>query len=169
MLISWEENRLVASRSENKPIRINGYARLVALFRTLDPVTRAKLLQKLVLASPVLARLVEVSDFTWWDLERLDNKSIQKVFSLIPEKDWLVAWKLAGSNFKELFLQNMSELRRTSFLQAFSEQPKVPKTQVYRVMFQISCKIRLMAMRGELVLLTRPRKSLKLNLAKEKK
>lgn len=169
MLIFWEESRLAGSQSERKLVHINGYAKLVALFRTLDPATRSIMMQKLILASPILARLVEISDFTWWDIERLDNKSIQKVFSLIPEKDWLIAWKLAGNSFKELFLQNMSESRRASFLQAFSEQPKVPKSQVYRVMFQISCKVRLMAMRGELVLLTRPRKSLKLNLAKEKK
>lgn len=146
---------------------ISGYARLVAMFKVLDAKSYKDLLAKLSLGSPLLARLVEWSDFTWWDIERLDDRSMQKVLSVIPERDWLIAWKLATPEVKAILLSNMSTSRQADFLKAFSEMPKIPKSQVYRVMFQIGARIRLMAMNGQVFILTRPRRRLKLNKAKE--
>ena len=161
------------SRRSNSPLPdstpkvIHGYAKLVAMFKVLDPKSYAELLGKLFAGSPLLARLVEWSDFTWWDIERLDDKSIQKVLVEIPERDWLMAWKLATPEVKEILLSNMSTSRQSDFLKAYSEMPKVHKAQVYRVMFQIGARVRIMAMKGQVFILTRPRRRLKLKTDKE--
>ena len=169
MGISLEDGRLVSPPSSPQHKTIHGYAKLVAMFKVLDSRSYKNLLSKLSLASPLLARLVEWSDFTWWDLERLDDRSIQKVLSVIPERDWLIAWKLATPDVKAILLSNMSAKRQEDFLKAFSEMPKMPKSQVYRVMFQIGVRLRLMAMNGQVFILTRPRRRLKLIKAKETK
>lgn len=158
-----------ASSPSSAPKVLHGYAKLVAMFKVLDTKSYGELLNKLFVGSPLLAKLVEWSDFTWWDIERLDDRSIQKILVEIPERDWLMAWKLATPDVKEILLSNMSTTRQNEFLKAFSEMPKVPKSQVYRVMFQIGARVRVMAMKGQVFILTRPRRRLKLKAYKEKK
>lgn len=158
----------MAGHQGEKPLKvINGYAKLVAMFRMLDPVFRVKLLDKLRVGSPLLASLVEQMEFTWWDIPRLDDNSVQKVLSKIPERDWLLAWKLADDSIKSVLLSNMSENRRKEFIEKFDALPRVPRVQVQKTMFHIGKQIREMAMRGELNLLTRPRKGLHLKERQE--
>lgn len=160
---------MAGPQAERPPKKIDGYAKLVAMFRELDPINRIKLLEKLRAGSPILARLVERLDFTWWDIPKLDDKSIQKVLMIIPDKDWLMAWKLADDSVKAVLLANMSEERKLRFLADFENLPRVPRTQVQKIMFNIGARIRELAMNGEVKLLTRPRRRLKLGIKEEKK
>lgn len=118
--------------------QFNGPAILVAMFRELGPVFRAKLIAKLRTAAPMFARLVDEFEFIFADLDRLDNKSLQMLLRVVPERDWLMAWKLAPEPLRARLLENMSAPRREDFSKAAAEAPKVPRSQVYRIQVQIA-------------------------------
>jgi flagellar motor switch protein FliG len=113
--------------------KFNGAAILVAMFREFDPQTRVKFGAKIKEQSPILARLIEQCEFIYADLYWLDNRSLQKLLTVIPENDWQLAWKLTDDRTKKRLLENMSSRRQEQFLETMDLASKVHKSQVYRV------------------------------------
>lgn len=137
------------------PRRFNGVGLLVAMVREADPVFRQKILAQIRSFSPIIARLAEHSAFIYRDIARLDDRGIQLVFSLVPETDWLIAWKLTDEKVRTFLLKNMSERRKKDFLASAENHPKVLKRRVYAVQAQIARKIHELLRQGKLGLLSR--------------
>lgn len=131
------------------PRQFNGLALLVALLREAPPHWRARWMAKVRAVSPIYARLCDEFDFIYRDLARLDDRGVQLCWRMIPEKDWLVAWKLTPDDIKEVMLRNMTARRREDFLAAFAAQPKVLRRQVLQVQRQIARQVRQWVMEGK--------------------
>jgi len=140
--------------NKKKPIlprkKINGLAQFVATVREMDPKFRKELLAKLSEKAPHLVRLSELTHFIFDDIQRLEKKSIQKVLSVVDERQLLLAWKLAGDQTKEALLKCMSERRKKAFEQELATQPKALKANVYKAQQAIANQVRVMLEKGEL-------------------
>ena len=122
----------------NSHKKFNGPALIVGMFRELDPGFRRQLYKNLQEADPLLAKLVDETEFLFQDLIRLDDPSLQALLTQVPEKDWLVAWKLAPEPVKKRLLENMSTDHQIEFVRQFKDLPRMHKAQVYRVQMHIS-------------------------------
>ena len=121
-------------------VKINGYAKLVAMVKAADPIFRRALLRKIQTFSPILAELCEQSLFTYSDIARLSDASLQDLLRCVPEHMWLKAWKLSKEPLRQRLLANMSEKKKNAFLEECKQAPRVLKSQVYRVQMQIAVR-----------------------------
>ena len=139
------------SSLKDRPFRqFNGIGLLLAMLREVDPKFRLELLKRIRQFSPIIARLADHSEFIFSDIKRLDDRGIQKIFDIVPEKDWLIAWKLADEPTRAFLLRNMSERKRKDFLESFATQPKVLKRRVIAVQSAIAQKIHALLGQGKL-------------------
>ena len=127
----------------------HGIALLVAVLREASPLWRQKWLSSLRQAAPSLVRLFDEYEFVFADMVRLDDRGIQLCWRVIPERDLLIAWKLAKPELRERMLANLSARRRESFLAAFAQMPKMPKGQVLQVQRQIARTVRAFLSEGK--------------------
>jgi len=104
-----------------QPIHFNGVAILTAMFREVkDPRFRKKLHNKLSSKSPILAALVDETEFLFSDLDRLDPPSLKKVLGVFPPKDWVLALKCTDENVRNYLLDHLPEGRKQSILDELS-------------------------------------------------
>ena len=104
-----------------QPTQFNGIAILAAMFREIrDPSFRNKLHKKLMSKSPILASLVEETEFLFSDLSRLDVSSTKKVLGMFPPKDWAAALRCADDQIKHHLLNQLPEGRKQTILDDLS-------------------------------------------------
>ena len=137
------------------PRQFAGLALFVAILREAPAPLRAAWSAKIAHIAPALMRIAEEFEFVFSDLARLDDPSLQKILARMPEKDWLIAWKLTPLDLRQRLLSNMSERRREEFLAAASKLPKMPKRQVVAVQVQLGKNIRNLLCRGELSMVSK--------------
>lgn len=108
------------------------------MLRTLDPKFRAELIKKLDTSAPLIARLAERFTFIYDDIARIDDHGLQLLLRTVPEKDWLMAWKLTSPALQVRLSANMSDARRKDFAEQVAGLPKLPKIKVLRMQMQIA-------------------------------
>ena len=100
----------------NRPLKtFNGPAILVALLRAVDPVFRQQLLKKLDGKLPWLARLYAQNEVMFDDLLRIDDRGLQHLLRVVPETQWVTAWKKMSPRMQRRVLGNMSNARKLEF------------------------------------------------------
>ena len=143
------------SSGARPPKQFAGLALFVAILREAPAPLRAAWSAKIARISPILMRIAEEFEFVFGDLARLDDPSLQKILVRLPEKDWLIAWKLTPLNLRQRLLANMSDRRREEFLAAASKLPKMPRRQVVAVQVQLGKNIRNLLRGGQLSMVSK--------------
>ena len=135
--------------------KFNGPAFLLSILRSVDPTFRVKLLNDLKSRLPWMAKLAEEFEFTFWELARLDQGSLETLWRLVPERDMAVAWKLASEPLRHFLLAGLSDRRRENFLQEFGGLPKMPRSQVIRTQLLIARQVHAQLCLGKMHLMSR--------------
>ncbi len=118
----------------------NGIAILAAMFREVsDPIFRKKLYRKLETQSPILAALVDETEFLFSDIDRLDSPSIKKVLSIFPPSEWTSALKHSDRKTQEFLLNQMPEGRRNNILEELAyKKVKISPTDSIKAQLKIA-------------------------------
>ncbi|MDI3341737.1 MAG: flagellar motor switch protein FliG [Sphaerobacter sp.] len=87
---------------------VGGTEYLVAVLTTVDRSTEKHILDRLAETDPALAEEVRKMMFTFDDLIRLDDRSIQRVLRDVDMRDLALALKAAKDDLRELIFSNMS-------------------------------------------------------------
>jgi flagellar motor switch protein FliG len=110
------ERRLAALfRSE---VAVPGGARAVAdILNSIDRVTEKQIFEALEPANPALAEEVRRLMFTFDDLTKLDDRSMQRLLKDVDQKELALALKAAGEPVMQKISSNLSERARTMLRQ----------------------------------------------------
>jgi flagellar motor switch protein FliG len=91
-----------------------GVSFLVKVLNQVDRGVQKTILESLEASNPKLAEEIRANMFTFDDLVKLDDKSMQRVLRDVNKQDLTLALKGAPERIKELVFRNMSERARES-------------------------------------------------------
>ncbi len=102
----------IASSASSQTRHRGGISKVVEIAKSLDFKTLESILNELQAIDPDLASVIEQQLFTFEDLGKLDDRSIQILLREIDTKDLALALKTANDELKNKFLRNLSERAR---------------------------------------------------------
>lgn len=118
--------------------KLNGLAKVIAMFQVVGPVHRKKWLDQVAPKAPWLKLLVDANDFSYRDIIRLERISLHKAFTEIDPKLWIVAFFWTPLSLQKHILLSLPQGRRSNFIDTFTHAQKPTHKEVVLAQFQIA-------------------------------
>lgn len=119
------------SSSGGKKAKIGGPDFLVSLLQGVDRPTEKLILEGLDSAKPELAEAVKAQLFTFEDIRKLTDKSIQRIMRDVNKADLVVALKSASAEMQSKIWKNMSSRAAQMMQEELQFMPPTKLTTVY--------------------------------------
>ncbi len=107
----------ITSSASSQSRHKGGVNKVVELAKALDFKTLEAILNELQAIDPDLASVIEAQLFTFDDIAKMDDRSIQIILREVDMKDLAIALKTASDELKDKFLRNLSERAREMMLE----------------------------------------------------
>lgn len=95
-----------------RKLKKDGVKAAADLMNLLEPDHRARLLKNVAERDPELALKIQEQMFTFEDIVRLTDRSVQLLFKAVPIKIWTMALRLASEPVKNRVFANLSKRAR---------------------------------------------------------
>lgn len=119
------------SSSGGKKAKIGGPDFLVSLLQGVDRPTEKLILEGLDNAKPELAEAVKAQLFTFEDIRKLTDKSIQRIMRDVNKADLVVALKSSSAEMQSKIWKNMSSRAAQMMQEELQFMPPTKLTTVY--------------------------------------
>jgi len=145
------ERRLASLFSQEVTV-VGGVKTVAEILNRIDRATEKQIFEALEPANPALAEEIRRLMFTFDDLVRLDDRSIQRLLKEVEQKDLALALKAAGDDVMSKILKNLSERAQTMLRQEIEYLGPVRLKDVEEAQAGIVRIVRSLEESGELVL-----------------
>ncbi len=129
-----------------------GVAFLVKMLNQVDRGVQKTIFEALETTEPKLAEEIRASMFTFDDLSKLDDKTVQRVLRDVNKSDLALALKAAPDKLKDLIFRNLSERARENLKEEIDILGPQLAKNVYAAQRRITDIVRGLEESGEIVI-----------------
>jgi flagellar motor switch protein FliG len=144
--------RRLASLFSQEVSMVGGTKQVAEILNRIDRATEKQVFEALDPVNPKLAEEIRRLMFTFDDLTKLDDRSIQKVLKGVEQKELALALKAAGDDVMQKLLKNLSERAQTMLRQEIEYLGPVRLKDVEEAQAAVVRVVRSLEESGELVL-----------------
>ena len=146
--------RVIETRLQNlvsgQMSQVGGLSTIVEILNNVDRSTQKQILDSLSIENPSLASSVLDNLFTFEDIMKLDNMTVQRILRDVDQSVLVLALKGAGEEIKEHILNNTSTRQRERILDDLEYLGGVKISEVEAAQRKIVEVIRVLEERGEI-------------------
>jgi len=146
------KNKLSGVLSEADFRATGGVTFLVKMLNQVDRGVQKTILESLETSNPKLVEEIRANMFTFDDLIKLDDRTMQRVLRDVSKSDLALALKAASDRLKELVFRNMSERARESLKEEIEILGPQLAKNVYIAQRKIVDAVRALEEAGEIVI-----------------
>lgn len=145
------KNKLSGVISEADFRATGGVTFLVKMLNQVDRGVQKTILESLEMSNPKLVEEIRANMFTFDDLSKLDDRTMQRVLRDVSKSDLAMGLKAAPDRLKDLVFRNMSERARESLREEIEILGPQLAKNVYAAQRKIVDAVRALEEAGEIV------------------
>jgi flagellar motor switch protein FliG len=149
---AYLERRLSTILQSSDFAKVGGVGPLVEIINHSDRTTERLILEGLDRVDPELADEVRAHMFTFEDIVKLDDRSVQLLLRQVDTKELAVALKGVGEDVKDKIMRNMSDRAATALVDEVDILGPVRLKQVEEAQFDVVRQVRALEDAGQIVI-----------------
>ncbi len=142
----------VQSMSSISSFKLGGVEAVANMLNLVDKNMEQEILDNLEERDPTLADEVRKLMFTFDDLSKLDDRSMQEVIKGISNDKWKIALKAASEGLKDLVFRNMSERAATMLREDMEAMAATKLSDVEKVQMEILQATKKLETEGKIII-----------------